>query len=139
MEKENVMKVDGSCHCGQITFEAEIDPDRISICHCTDCQLLSGSAFRTTAVIDERNFRLLGGTPKFYTKTADSGAGRLQAFCGNCGAAIYATSVDRDNPRFGIRVGSLRQRAQLAPKRQIWCRSKLPWLPELPGETRERQ
>ena len=40
------MKVHGTCHCGQITFEAEVDPDRASICHCTDCQILSGSPYR---------------------------------------------------------------------------------------------
>jgi hypothetical protein len=26
--EENGMKVDGGCHCGQITFEAEVDPER---------------------------------------------------------------------------------------------------------------
>jgi hypothetical protein len=41
------MKIDGGCHCGYITFEAEADPEKTTICHCTDCQHLSGSAFRT--------------------------------------------------------------------------------------------
>ncbi|WP_441338791.1 GFA family protein [Mesorhizobium sp.] len=30
------MKVDGSCHCGTIRFEADIDPERVRICHCTE-------------------------------------------------------------------------------------------------------
>jgi hypothetical protein len=133
------MKVDGRCHCGQITFEAEIDPDRVRICHCTDCQSLSGSAFRVTAPASEADFRLLGGTPKLYTKTAESGAARLQAFCGECGSPIYATSVAGDSRTIGIRVGTLRQREQLTPGRQFWSRSKLPWLPELPGKAFESQ
>ena len=41
------MKIDGGCHCGYITYEATIDSEQIGICHCTDCQTLSGSAFRT--------------------------------------------------------------------------------------------
>ena len=41
------MKVTGRCHCGQISFEAEIDPAQVRICHCTDCQTLTGTAFRT--------------------------------------------------------------------------------------------
>ena len=41
------MKIDGACHCGRISYEAEIDPADVTICHCTDCQTLSGSAFRT--------------------------------------------------------------------------------------------
>ena len=42
------MKVDGHCHCGEITFEAEVDPDAVNICHCTDCQTLSGTAFASS-------------------------------------------------------------------------------------------
>jgi len=36
------MKVQGSCHCGRITYEAEVDPGRVSLCHCTDCQTVTG-------------------------------------------------------------------------------------------------
>jgi len=35
------MKIEGRRHCGYITYEADIDPDKILICHCTDCQALS--------------------------------------------------------------------------------------------------
>ena len=40
------MKVDGACHCGELAYEAEIDPERIGVCHCVDCQILS--AYRCT-------------------------------------------------------------------------------------------
>ena len=53
------MRVDGSCHCGAITYEAEVDPEKVMICHCTDCQTLSGSSFRTVALTAEGSFRLL--------------------------------------------------------------------------------
>ena len=39
------MNVDGTCLCGQIQFEADIDPKTTTICHCTDCQINSGTAF----------------------------------------------------------------------------------------------
>jgi hypothetical protein len=38
------MRVDGGCHCGKITYEADIDPDKAGLCHCTDCQTLTSSA-----------------------------------------------------------------------------------------------
>jgi hypothetical protein len=53
------MKIDGRCHCGFITFEAEVDPEKVVVCHCTDCQTLSGSAFRTVALTRENTFKLL--------------------------------------------------------------------------------
>lgn len=55
------MKVDGGCHCGRITYEAEIDLDKVAICHCEDCKSFSGSEFRgaTPALW----FRLTGEEP----------------------------------------------------------------------------
>ena len=39
------MKIDGGCLCRHITYQAEVDPDKVAICHCTDCQTNSGTAF----------------------------------------------------------------------------------------------
>ena len=72
------MKIDGRCHCGYITYEAEIDPDKTLICHCTDCQTLSGSAFRVVAYTREDAFKLLSGELKIYVKTSESGNKRPQ-------------------------------------------------------------
>lgn len=125
------MKIDGKCHCGTISFEAEIDPDEVSICHCTDCQTLTGSAFRTVVPAARGAFELRTGQPTIYVKTAASGAQRAQAFCPECGTPIYSSAAS-DAQVFMIRVGTIRQRAELPPRSQIWCRSALAWLME-PG------
>jgi hypothetical protein len=127
------MKVDGGCHCGRITYEAEIDPEKVLICHCTDCQSLSGSAFRTVVRVPENAFKLLSGEPKRYVKQADSGNKLVMAFCGDCGSPIYGAHTGDHPPFYGIRVGTLRQRDQLPPKLQIWCRSELDWVENLAG------
>jgi hypothetical protein len=124
------MKIDGACHCGKLAYQAEIDPDRVGVCHCTDCQVLSGSAFSVFVPAPAASFSLRGGEPKTYIKTAESGAKRLQAFCPDCGTRIYATDVS-DQRTFNIRVGTIRQRADLLPRRQIWCRSAYAWVMEL--------
>ena len=87
------MKVDGGCHCGHIRYEAEVDPDKVVICHCTDCQTLSGSAFRTVVPTNEGTFKLLSGEPKVYVKTGESGNKRVQTFCPDCGSPIYSGPV----------------------------------------------
>ncbi len=125
------MKIDGGCHCGAIAYEAEIDPETVGICHCTDCQALSASVFRTILPVPEDDFRILSGEPKIYVKTGDSGAKREQAFCPECGSAIYSASVGAEPKVYNIRLGTARQRAELTPKKQIWFRSALPWLAEL--------
>jgi hypothetical protein len=125
------MKVDGSCHCGKLTFEAEIDPEKVIVCHCGDCQTLSGAPYRTAAPAIKGTFKILSGDLKIYTKTAESGARRLQAFCPECGTPIYAAPEGDGMDLFGLRVGALRQRAQLVPKAQYWHQSRQPWSEDL--------
>jgi hypothetical protein len=128
------MRIQGGCHCGNITYEADIDPEHVSLCHCTDCQLLSGSAFRGVVRAFKQNLTLRG-TPKVYVKTAESGNKRVQAFCPECGTQLYATSFTEPAPPeqqvFGLRLGTVKQRDQLTPKRQVWTRSAQPWVMHL--------
>jgi len=130
------MKIDGGCHCGAIAYEAEVDPEMTSICHCTDCQRLTGTAFRVTVPASEDKYKITRGTPKVYIKTtADSGVHRAQAFCPECGSPLYATSVG-DGPKvYGIRVGTANQREHFIPRKQIWHRSKLEWVPDVENTT----
>jgi hypothetical protein len=124
------MKIDGRCHCGFITYEAEAEPANVAICHCTDCQTLSGSAFRTVIRAGD-TFRLLSGQPTIYVKTAESGSKRAQAFCPRCGSPIYATSAEEGPKSYSVRAGTVRQRDQFIPKVQIWARSRQKWVTEL--------
>jgi hypothetical protein len=126
------MKIDGACHCGYVTFAAEIDPETTAICHCTDCQTLSGSAFRTTVRSRPGTFELRSGAPTLYVKTtAESGAKREHAFCPRCGTPIYATSLGAEPKSHSLRLGTLRSREGMAPTRQIWVRSRVAWLDRL--------
>ena len=124
------MKVDGSCHCGNIKFSADIDPGAIVICHCTDCQALSGSAFRAVVRVPREQVQWSGAKPKTYIKTAESGNKRAQAFCPECGTSLYAGAADNQGP-LGLRLGTIKQKDQLKPSKQIWCRSAVEWLPGL--------
>lgn len=125
------MKIDGSCHCGAVTYEAEVDPENVMVCHCTDCQRFSGGPFRPLAPTNKNTFKLLSGDLTIYSKTGENGSPRAQAFCPNCGTPIYSSAME-DNPQVhNIRLGSVRQRNQLSPKRQIWTRSRQSWIDEL--------
>ena len=88
------MKVTGHCHCGQISFEAEVDSATVRVCHCTDCQKLTGTAFRAAIASLPGTFVLKSGTPKIYIKTAESGNNRAHAFCPECGTPIYAAAPE---------------------------------------------
>lgn len=128
------MKVEGACQCGFITIEAEFNPERVTICHCTDCQTGSGSAFRVSVPAAGKSLKMTG-QPAIYVKTtAENGNPRAQAFCPQCGTSLYSTTPG-DGPQdfYMLRVGILKQRDQLKPRRQIWFRSARSWITEIGG------
>jgi len=127
----HIMKIDGRCHCGYVKFGAEADPETTTICNCTDCQTMSGAPLRAVIITRPGTFVLLSGTLTEYRKTADSGNVRVQAFCPQCGTAIHATSTSDEPKAYNVRVGALRQRNELVPRRQIFVRSQQPWINDL--------
>ncbi len=131
------MRIDGRCHCGQVSFTAEIDPDRVFLCHCTDCQAMSGSAFRMIVQAPTESLRLTG-TTKRYTKVADSGRRRVNVFCPECATPLYATAPE-GAPMVNVRLGCVAQRRELVPAAQLWHRSALPWLDRIPAVTAVEQ
>ena len=118
------MKIEGSCHCGKISYEADINPEYVVICHCS---------------VKAENFQLRR-QPKTYVKTARSNR-RALAFCADCGSALYSTSLEDHPPLFNLRLGGIKQRAQLVPKSQGFCSSAMPWamdiadIPRIPEQS----
>ena len=98
------MEIDGQCHCGRVTYRADIDPAKVSICHCTDCQNLTGSPYRVTAICSEQQLRMTGAPAKVYAKTGDNGRTRFQHFCEDCGSPLF-TSGEGGPDDWGIRWG----------------------------------
>jgi hypothetical protein len=122
------MHITGSCHCGALRYQAEIDPGTLRVCHCTDCQRLSGSAFRASVRAVAGSLRVVAGTPRLYIKTAESGNRLEQAFCGDCGSHVFGSVPAAEPPIVSVRFGSIDQRDQLRPVAQIWTRSRCAWV-----------
>lgn len=123
------MRVAGGCHCGSVRFEADADPEDTSVCHCTDCQSLTGTAFRVS--VRARGLRVTAGTPAVYVKVADNGVRREQHFCRDCGSPLF-TRAEGEREGWHLRWGAVRQRDALVPREAIWLRSAVPWLPSVP-------
>jgi hypothetical protein len=124
------MQVSGKCHCGAISFSAIVDPSKVLVCHCADCQIFSGAPFRAVLPVPVEHVSI-NGQAKHYVKVAASGNRRAQAFCQECGAQLYATEGVGPPKVLNLRVGCIDQRAQLPPFVQIWGESVMPWLSTL--------
>ena len=119
------MNITGQCHCGAIAYRARLVSTAIAICHCTDCQALSGSPYRATATARAADFDITRGAPAAYVKTGDSGRQSTQYFCRVCGAQLFRRGEGED--AIGIRIGTITERHALAPEGQSYLRSALPF------------
>ena len=126
----SIMKIDGGCHCGYITYEAEADPERPpSAIARLPASLRIGVSHRRPR--RRRHIQNHRWRANHLCKDAESGARRVQGFCPRCGTPIYSTAEGDEPKLYSIRVGTVRQRAALVPKVQIWSRSQLHWVTDL--------
>jgi hypothetical protein len=79
------MAITGGCQCGAIRYELSAAPDRVSICHCRDCQLSAGAPMVAWAMMPAGNLEITKGTPV----TVNSSGNSFRRFCGTCGTGLF--------------------------------------------------
>ena len=57
------LPIDGGCRCGQLRFRIDEAPILTSLCHCTGCQRMSGSAYSLTIAVPDDGFEVIKGKP----------------------------------------------------------------------------
>lgn len=82
----------GSCLRRQVRITMRGAPDRVGICHCTDCRQESGSAFTFFGIWPARQFEHTGETASF--------SGRW--FCSHCGARVFSFDTREAEVKLGI-------------------------------------
>ena len=122
-------KLDGHCMCGSITYSCDAEPVATAVCHCTECQRQTGTAFSLVVVVPRDALRVEGDTLSTYTTVGDdSGQEVARQFCGACGSPIV--SLPDAMPQMAIvKAGTLDDRSWLEPQVHVWCDSAQPWVP----------
>ena len=116
---------DGGCQCGSVRYRFEAEPLGLAVCHCTECQRQSGSAFGMSLAVPSDSFRLLRGELKTFTVPCDSGRTKHCAFCPSCGTRIYHRTIEAV---LSIKPGTLDDTTWLSPAAHYWTKRKQPWL-----------
>ncbi len=79
-----------ACSCGGLTARCEGAPERISVCHCLECQRRTGSVFGVQARYRADRVRC-EGEHATWTRTGDAGARATFRFCPTCAATVWWT------------------------------------------------
>ena len=127
-------RIEGSCLCGGVAFEAAGPLGPIGHCHCGTCRKAHSAAFSTTAVVAKAGFRWLRG--EALLGRYESTPGKKRSFCTRCGTQLVAAWDDRDDVI--LRVGAIDSDFGARPLAHIWTEEKASWyeigdaLPQLP-------
>ena len=118
----------GGCQCGHVRYEIRAEPLSVYVCHCTECQRQSSSAFGMSVMVPRPAFVITAGVPKNWSRTADSGRILDGDFCAVCGVRLV--HHPRANDKVSIlKPGTLDDTRWLYPVGHIWTRSAQPWVP----------
>jgi hypothetical protein len=114
----------GGCQCGAVRYELAGPIVKVVICHCNECRKQSAAAFGVSAFVARTDLRVTKGTPKFWSRTTDSGTILECAFCPDCGSRVWHQRAGRDT--ITVKGGSLDDPVDLASAMHIWTVRKLP-------------
>ncbi|MBE9098950.1 GFA family protein [Vacuolonema iberomarrocanum] len=117
----------GGCQCGQIRFEIRAEPLTLYACHCKECQKQSSSAFGMSMSVPRDAIVILQGTPKQWTRGADSGREMSCLFCGECGTRLFH-NPSRNSKITNVKPGTLDDTSWLKPVGNLWTRRAQKWV-----------
>ena len=119
----------GGCQCGGIRYELLGTPQMLYVCHCTDCQRQSSSAFGMSLRMNPREIDFSQSQKRLQTwdTRGEDGSIKRCFFCPDCGTRIMHGSDDPDEA-VSIKAGSLDDTSGLQPVAHIWLHSAQPWV-----------
>lgn len=128
------MKITGGCYCRKVRYEAAGEPLMRGLCHCRECQYISGGGANVALAMPRSGFRYTAGAPKSFERS-DLDAPVKRQFCADCGTSL--ASLPPGLPDMIIlKAGTMDDPAQYGtPDMAFYCIEKQPfhYLPqELP-------
>lgn len=121
-------KITGSCLCNSIKYVISEEIKSVVNCHCNTCKKITGGAFETIAVIDEKSLDIFEGQQLMKTFRINENA--RKNFCSICGTPVY-NQLDKYLGFSMVHVGSLDQPSLVAPAKNLFCESMLSWVKKI--------
>ena len=122
--REIQLPLRGGCLCGACRYELRAAPLMVYVCHCTDCQRQSGSAFSMSMPAPRDALVVTQGEPARYERTMASGRVGVIRFCGTCATRLFTESKEAF---VAVRPGTLDDTTWLVPASQNWLNSAHRW------------
>ena len=125
MTKSPSFPCEGGCVCGAVRYRLLEDPLELHVCHCPNCQTVSGSAFVMCMPVHTRSLELLQGEPKLFSFTSPDGLAKRNRQCPDCGSCIWGEITDKI---VALQAGTLDDTSWLKPIAHIFTSRAQPWV-----------
>mgnify|MGYP006189410215 FL=1 len=119
-------KISGSCLCGAVRYESEVDPVLMGVCHCKHCQKQSGSAFSMLIGVPKGSLTLSGEPLAEFQDVGDSTQPVLRKFCRHCGSPVLSDAAIMPALDF-IKAGTLDDTSWFKPQFHMFCEQAQAW------------
>jgi hypothetical protein len=119
------MMLTGGCLCGAIRYRATGTPEFQGLCHCRDCQKLSGGG-HTGFICFPKEAVAIEGEVLVHQGRGGSGRPADRIYCPSCYSPLFGTSELMPG-KINIYAGSLDDPGQFKPQVAIFTRSRQPW------------
>lgn len=116
--------ISGSCLCGSVRFECRGEFEQFHLCHCTQCQKTSGSAYASNLLTDPENIVWLSGE-KMIARYDLPDRIITSAFCTACGCPMPYLS--KSGKELVIPAGSLDSGPHTLPQGNIFWAERATW------------
>ncbi|WP_083498869.1 GFA family protein [Shimia marina] len=88
--------LEGSCLCGDITFQTSAAPQGASMCHCTQCRKQSGGIW-ASAYVEDHALHISGAVHWFEASPVAK-----RGICATCGSFLFWKAHDESTTSFAL-------------------------------------
>ena len=116
---------EGGCMCGAVRYQSTADPMAFMLCHCRECQYVSGGEPASVVIVPKDAVKVTGMV-KGYDCTSEQGRRVTRQFCPECGTPMFS-DVEVNPAILVVKAGTMDDASGLTPSAILWTSSAHPW------------
>lgn len=123
----------GRCQCGKHRYRVAGETVALFVCHCSECQRQSSSAFGMALCLRNFTTETTGENLGVWARKTPLGQKLVGEYCESCGTRLFHRMAGQTEV-MSIKPGTLETTRKLQPVAHIWTSSAQSWM-QIPEST----
>lgn len=126
LDEYNMLPLQGGCFCKKVRYKISDKIIKTGVCHCRECQHLTGGGFYPFVVIKCESITISGDLREF-SRLGASGQLVHCGFCPHCGSTLFGRPEVWPHIRT-VSASSLDEYKNFKPSMHVWVEEAQPWI-----------